>query len=385
MLNFNKKKIWIYGIGAAGKWASDNTEGTVEGFIDSGSAKHNLKYKNLKVLSPEKAAKIVKTEDLILVTVLDIQDVVTVLNRNFSKIEWVALGDFLNNQKPVNNMTGDNDEYIEYTLKAVEVCHKNYLIKNKKFLHSVDIVISEKCSLNCKDCSNLMQYYTNAQNINYEMIVNDFEKLSSKMDHIFEVRLIGGEPFMNKDIYKIIDFFIDNKKITNLVVYTNATIPLKAELMKKFSTPKLVFSITDYGKLSKNTQKVIDVLKTENIPHRSMPPNNWTDSAVIKDQKRSEESMIDIFDKCCGKNLFTIMYGKLYRCPFVSNAERLHAIPLDNKNGVSLDAPVDDIIKYTNDIKYIPACNFCNGRSHDAPEIIPAIQAKGKLPFKKYY
>ena len=139
-----------------------------------------------------------------------------------------------------------------------------------------------------------MQYYKNAQNINYEMIKEDFEKLSKKMDHIFEVRLIGGEPFMNKDIYRIIDYFIDHKKITNLVVYTNATIPLKAELMKKFSTPKLVFSITDYGNLSKNTQKVIDVLKIENIPYRSMPPNNWTDSAVIKDQKRTEEGMIDI-------------------------------------------------------------------------------------------
>ena len=79
------------------------------------------------------------------------------------------------------------------------------------------------------------------------------------------------------------------------------------------------------------------------------------------------------------------MYGKLYRCPFASNAERLHAIPLDKKNGVSLDASLDEIINYTNEIKYIPACNFCNGRSHDAPEIIPAIQAKGKLPYKKYY
>ena len=76
-----------------------------------------------------------------------------------------------------------------------------------------------------------------------------------------------------------------------------------------------------------------------------MPPNNWTDSAIIRDQKRTEESMTDIFDRCCGKNLFTIMYGKLYRCPFVSNAERLHAIPYNDKNGISLDASLDEIIK----------------------------------------
>ena len=27
-------------------------------------------------------------------------------------------------------------------------------------------------------------------------------------------------------------------------------------------------------------------------------------------------------------------------------------------------------------IKYLPACNFCNGRSHDATRNFPAIQAK---------
>ena len=78
------------------------------------------------------------------------------------------------------------------------------------------------------------------------------------------------------------------------------------------------------------------------------------------------------------------MYGKLYRCPFVSNAERLHAIPYNEKNGVSLESSSEEIVKYTTKINYLPACNFCNGRSHDAPEIVPAIQAKGKLEYKKY-
>jgi len=384
-INIKKNNIWIWGVGAAGKWASDNIKSEIKGFIDSGAAKQNLKYNNLSVYSPDSVQSLIKPEDLILVTVLDIQDVIPVIENKFINNEWSALGEFITNQKANSNLTEESDEFIEYTLKAVELCHKSFINKDNKFLHSVDIVISEKCTLNCKDCANLMQYYQDAKNINYEMVVRDFENLTSKIDHIFEVRLIGGEPFFNKDIYKIIDYLLDTTKITKLVIYTNATIPLKAELMKKYVTPKLVFSITDYGALSKNTTKVTDLLKEMNIAYRSLPPNNWTDSAVIKDQKRSEEGMIDIFERCCGKNLFTVMYGKLYRCPFVSNAERLHAIPFNKKNGVSLEASKEDIIKYTSEIKYLPACNFCNGRSHDAPEITPAIQAKGKLPFKKYY
>jgi len=383
-IHITKNDVWIYGFGVAGKWASDNVTSNVKGFIDSGAAKHGQIYSSLKVFSPEEANKIIKADDEILVTVLDIQDVIPIIENKFKKNTWSSLGGLITNQKAEINLTKESDEFVEYTLKAVELCHKSFLNKDNKFLHSVDIVISEKCTLNCKDCSNLMQYYEDAKNIDYEMVVRDFEDLVSKIEHVFEIRLIGGEPFINKDIYKIIDYFLESSKITKLVVYTNATIPLKSELMKKYVTPKLVFVVTDYGNLSKNTTKVTGLLSDMNIAYRSLPPNNWTDSAGIGDQKRNEDGMIDIFERCCGKNLFTIMYGKLYRCPFTANAERLHAIPFNEKNGISVEASIEDIIEYTTGIKYLPACNFCNGRSHDAPEIIPAIQAKGSLPFKKY-
>ena len=141
MLDFIDKNIWIYGFGSAGKWASDNINANIKGFIDSGSAKHKLKYKNLDVISPDKAKSLVQKDDIVLITVLDIQDVIPVLNEKLKDIEWIAIGEELNDQKPINNMTGDTDDFVEYTLKAVELCHKNYLNNNKKFLHSVDIVI----------------------------------------------------------------------------------------------------------------------------------------------------------------------------------------------------------------------------------------------------
>ena len=81
-----------------------------------------------------------------------------------------------------------------------------------------------------------------------KMVVNDFNELTSKIEHVYEVRLIGGEPFVNKDIYRIIDFFNESNKITKLVIYTNATIPLKPELMKKYANPKLVFSMRSPSK-----------------------------------------------------------------------------------------------------------------------------------------
>jgi hypothetical protein len=179
------------------------------------------------------------------------------------------------------------------------------------------------------------------------------------------------------------------EKKKKIVVYTNATIPLKADEMKGFDNSKLVFFVTDYGNLSKNTEKVKNILDEVNVAYRAVPPENWTDSAKIGKHSRSEVENQDIFDKCCGKNLYTLMYGKIYRCPFTANAERLKAIPDEKDNSVLVTADSSEISSFLYGSKYTPACDHCNGRSYDAPEIIAAIQTKDVMntktvPYKKH-
>jgi len=94
--------------------------------------------------------------------------------------------------------------------------------------------------------------------------------------------------------------------------------------------------------------------------------------------------MKDLFAKCCGKNLYSVAEGKLYRCPFVANADRLSAIPEDRRNFVELNATADDLRHYCYELDYIPACNYCNGRSFDAAEIIPAVQTRRSISYVKF-
>ena len=378
------KDILLYGFGTSGKWLSSNIEGKIRGFIDSDTKKTGLKFNNIPVYSIEEAKKLINKNTLIIVTVLDIQDVISTVE-SLSPGKWLPLGRFLNNEQVINNPLKNEDKsYVEYSLKAVESCHKSYFSTKKLFLKSIDIIITERCSLKCKDCSNLMQYYVNPINVSFNEILKDFETLINNVDHIYEIRLIGGEPFMNKDIYRIINEISKNKKLSRIVIYTNATIPLKEEYIDILKHSKIVFSVTTYGKLSKNTQKVIDFLKKNKIPYRDHPPENWTDCGVIYDFKRKEPEMKKLFEDCCGKNLLTVTNGKLYRCPFVANAERLNAIPKDSDNYVNVNDSKKNIKKYTTQINYIPACNYCMGRSYDAPKIKPAIQTKKSLNYKTY-
>ena len=377
------KKTYIYGVGTAGKWLAANINSKIAGFIDSDCKKANEKFDGIPVYSPKDAQGVLDSNSYVIVTVLDIQDVIEDVEA-LPTDDWVALGCHLNDTKVTFNPLKEKSSYVEYALKAVEECHKAYFSKDKLFLKAIDVVITERCSLKCKDCSNLMQYYSSPVNISFNEITKDFDQLLSSVDHIYELRLIGGEPFMNKDIYEIVRQLCKEDKINKIVIYTNATIPLKNDQLEVLKHPKVVFSVTDYGNLSRNTSKVIGTLTENKIPYRHYPPQNWTDSGVIHDYKRSIEEMEELFDQCCGKNLLTATDGLLFRCPFAANAHRLKAIPLDKENSVPLGSPKSDISHYTSKITHLPACNYCKGRSYDAPEIEPAIQTKKPLKYKIY-
>ena len=128
-----------------------------------------------------------------------------------------------------NPLKNEDKSYVEYSLKAVESCHKSYFSTKKLFLKSIDIIITEKCSLKCKDCSNLMQYYAKAKDSDMDILFKSIDRFISSIDSLDEFRVLGGDPFMNKDLHKIINKLIEYDKCKKIVVYTNAKFVPKGE------------------------------------------------------------------------------------------------------------------------------------------------------------
>ena len=91
------------------------------------------------------------------------------------------------------------------------------------------------------------------------------------------------------------------------------------------------------------------------------------------------------------------MDGKLYRCPFIANADNLNAIPDNPANYVDLFSKSEDTSKkiklLINNRKFFPACDFCDGRPYDPSSklgydgvgmIAPARQTPAPLSYKEY-
>ena len=143
-------------------------------------------------------------------------------------------------------------------------------------IKSLDLVVTERCTLKCQDCSNLMQYYKSPVNADIDLMINSMIKLFDVGATIGELRIIGGEPFVNRDIDKLLRFLNDSQENHGkTIVYTNGTIiPSKSttELLKNLNA---FIDISNYGELSRRYEELVSHLDKNNINH-SAKELKWT-------------------------------------------------------------------------------------------------------------
>ena len=56
-------------------------------------------------------------------------------------------------------------------LAVCKKSHEFYFDESKTYMRSLDVMITTKCSLKCRNCSNLMQYYQDPKNTSLEKII----------------------------------------------------------------------------------------------------------------------------------------------------------------------------------------------------------------------
>lgn len=262
-----------------------------------------------------------------------------------------------------------SENYMSSRLAVCKKSHEHYFNESKTYMRSLDVMITTKCSLKCRNCSNLMQYYQDPKNTSLEEIIAALNVLNKNVDYISEFRVIGGEPLMNRDWAKVVNSISEHNDEAKIFIYTNGTIPPKEDQLKSFQGKNVNFTITDYGKLSKNIDNMINGLEKYSISYDRQPASDWIDCSNIKHHKRSSAELKEVFKQCCVKYIYTLLHGKLYRCPFIANAANLNAIPDNPSNYVNLVSSTanlkSQIRRMVKNSSFFPGCDFCDGRPYD--------------------
>ncbi len=367
---------------------------TVLAFCDNETRKLPERYCGLEVVHTPALPKRFPKARLI-IAYFNMQDCVDQLSA-LGYDEFYSPLELLKNYDVSKHKHRVSQSYMQNKISVCIKSHELYFDEAKTYMRSLDIMITTKCSMKCESCSNLMQYYVAAKNTDHE-ILSAVETLDNNVDAISEFRVMGGEPLMNKQWANIVNGIIEQDVKRKIFIYTNGTVVPKDEQLKTFHGKNVNFYITDYGKLSRNVNKLEESLNKHNINYFRRPADNWVDCSSIQQHKRTAQENEVVFKECCAKQLYTLLNGKLYACPFIANAANLNAIPDNRANYVDLLSKTHDlkqkIRKLVKVEKFFPACDFCDGRPKDPTTalkydgtgmIMPGHQTSKPLPYKQY-
>ena len=366
---------------------------TVECFCDNSIKVAESDFCGLKVILTSTLKKSYAAATII-ISVAAIKDVVDLL-KNIGFPNWHAGGELLKDL-PLNQNNPDGAiNYEQFAIDSCIRCHNGYINPDKLFFRSIDIIITERCSLRCKDCSNLMQYYNNPQHCDSKMLLKAIDSFCTIADEVMEFRIIGGEAFLNKEWPLIIKRLIDEKKAKRIVLYTNGTLLPPKKHLPSLQNDKILIVISDYGPLSKKLETLKNLLTEHAIAYHVLEVDEWLDCSAITPHQRTSAQNREIFTNCCAKNMLTLSDGKLFRCPYAANASRLMAVPNYKDDYIDLlNKPLTTekqisetkslVRNYIFDKDFLKICDYCNGRPLAGNEIAPTVQTDTPLPYTKY-
>ena len=249
--------------------------------------------------------------------------------------------------------------------------------KNKPIGY-LNVITNTACSQKCRDCGNLNPY-VKPEFYDIKMIIKDIEQLLKACKNIEIVQVQGGEPFIHPDIYTLLAYLVNEQRILKVQLASNGVASLKSQVIEILKHPKLHLGISDYYP-HVNSQKLINVLKENNIPHKKYQfatgTGEWFNfGGIDTEREKNEEIVKNRFNSCPYSICTTLQNGILGRCARSINARQVFSFSGFLNDYLNLrDGSCDSkkIIDYFNNRKFMEACYYCYGAT--LGKIPPAIQ-----------
>ena len=151
------------------------------------------------------------------------------------------------------------------------------LLKYKKIkIKKLQIWTGEICTLRCKNCSQLFPYIKPQIPIYDINSVIEYTKNLMKYCEIESFHIIGGEPFLNKEIWKLVEFVCNQEhKNINKIISNGTILPEKRtmEILAKYKND-IIINISEYKCAEEKQKNFINLCKEFNVNY-SIESQNW--------------------------------------------------------------------------------------------------------------
>lgn len=223
-----------------------------------------------------------------------------------------------------HNVIAEDIMYVNNRFFMEQLSYENgrycmNLYDKRDELDTIELHVADHCNLNCKNCSMFCGLVDKEVFSNFEQTKKSFTKLRSIFSHIKRIRIIGGEPFLNKELDKYISMIRNFYSYSEIRIITNGILVrnMDASLKNCIKNNSAVIVITPYPSFADQIEDVVTFLRNNKIRFEIAEP-------VIRFQKiydANGQSDPNVAHKMCHwrGSCATLYDGKISPCfvPFV--------------------------------------------------------------------
>ena len=255
---------------------------------------------------------------------------------------------------------------------------KALVVRDGKYiLRQIVVCITERCTLKCKNCSQLMPKFTHPEDIDTEQVIESIHNLTDSITYVQDVTLLGGEPLMNKNLPQICKAVGELKKkgkIKFINIVSNATIVPNEDLLHVMKEYDIMIMFSDYGKLSANMEKAQQVCKDAGVQWRyaylggknEEKIEYWNELGSLEKRNLTKEQLDNKFKNCNSVYDCNMIYrGRYYFCSFSAFLSGLgimepegNSFDLLNKS-ITEEERIQGYRRYMEEERTIDGCYHC--------------------------
>lgn len=273
--------------------------------------------------------------------------------------------------------------------------NRREIFEKKIFLKQFEIIVTNKCSLKCKKCAAGMQYLIEPTNLDIIQILRDYDRIMDLIDWVDRIVIIGGEPFLNSYLDRVLEGMFKNTKTKEKVgavkIITNGTVIPKHNVLEAIKKYGVTVWISDYGVQSRNVGELMETFRNANIDYSVLAIRRWSNVIQLNDRKsvQSKEELLKRRKNGCITRCRTMANGKFYLCSLLKTIDCLEITPFSANDYVDLydknaKEQIQDMLNLNNPLPN--ACSFCSGCSEqdwNESGISAAEQVKNPIPYIK--
>jgi organic radical activating enzyme len=235
----------------------------------------------------------------------------------------------------------------------------------------VHFIVNNICNLKCKHCFVYINSYPKEykKNVSIGQMLQDIDVVMRAVHSFGVVNIFGGEPFLHKDLDRIVSRVLSHDNMGAVIVNTNGTVCIEHSQLDSMADERVRLAFSNYLEVLDERKKAlffknIETAKSSgvNTKYQNTLPT-WNISSTLENKRDSIETMIQK-KSACGVRFLYVFDGKLFPCAFALSIHDLRVadyktdyILLDlNKSPEAIRDGIRELISHS----HYHACGHCD-------------------------